>query len=508
MHIRNKRMFRSSIIAMIALLLFFSACTPAQSTATEGGPSSTAQPTTTITSVPTDTPTPMDASMPLPQLTLQKGDFYFTINGRQSVLFSRNLAGYEPLQYIQLLQLARKGGSQLVRIQLDSMGTGITSSGEIDETWAKNWESVFDEAAKNGILILPVFSGWFDWNDGTPNYGYSTWKANAFNVANGGPATSPGELFKKDSATQKMWFQWMEALVERWQGRENIAAWEIFSEVNIASGTNEANGVAFIEQAAAIIRNADSHRRPITASLADVGEWPGFYRSDAIDFINIHPYPYDVHIDLGSKVITDVHSMLTKYNKPVIIGESGLNTFLPDSKSGSGVLPNAQLGLKHAIWAEMVSGAMNGRSLYWEDGFAIFFPTLSWNYLEKSAALELPAVNFSNDVDFAGFRPLDVKLPSGTRVEGAILGNDRMMIGWFRDADCEPPDWRLQQAISGQTVTVAAPGSASEWRVDFYDTRTGTDMVSSATTVRQGDDVIILLPVFTDDIAFKMFPVK
>jgi len=29
-----------------------------------------------------------------------------------------------------------------------------------------------------------VFTGWFDWNDGTPDYGYSTWKDNPLNHAN------------------------------------------------------------------------------------------------------------------------------------------------------------------------------------------------------------------------------------------------------------------------------------------------------------------------------------
>ncbi len=87
-----------------------------------------------------------------------------------------------------------------------------------------------------------------------------------------------------------------------------------------------------------------------------------------------------------------------------------------------------------------------------------------------------------------------------------MVGNENMAIGWFRDAGCEPPDWTLQPAISGQTISVAVPGSASEWKIDFYDTGTGIDIISSMETIRQGDSVIILLPVFTDDIAFKMYP--
>ncbi len=507
MYTINNRFFATLLSMILALGLFFSACTPGQPIPTEAMPSSTPGPANTDTSVLTETSVPTATPVPLPEITLRKGDFYFSIDGRQSFLFARNLAGYETWQYDQLLDLTKTGGSLLVRLQLDSLGTGITAAGEVDERWAKNWEHVFDQAATNGIHVLPVFTGWFDWNNGKPDYGYSTWEKNAFNAVNGGPAADPGELFQPGSITRKMWFEWMKTLVERWQARENIAAWEIFSEVNIATGTTEASGVAFIEEAAAIVRTADPRRRPITASLADVSEWPSFYRSDAIDFINIHPYPYDLKIDLGSKVITDAQKMLAKYNKPVMIGESGLNQFLPDDGTkGSGVLPNAGIGLKHAIWSEMVSGTMNGRSLYWEDGFAIFFPTLSWDYLRKYSELERPAVAFARDVDFAGFKPLPVTFPSGTKVWGAAVGNERSGIGWFRDLNCEPPDWPLQPVISGQTVTLTVPGSASEWQIDFYDTKTGTDILSSTITIRQGDKIFILLPDFKDDIAFKMSP--
>ncbi len=507
MRIGNKRSLASGLIAFMTLLSFFSACTPSPvAPGQEATPSFTVA--ATQTGIPTQTQTLTPTVPALAKIELHKGDFYFTVNGRQSFLFSRNLAGYETGQYTQLLDLVNAGGSRLVRIQLDSMGTGITSTGAVDEAWVRKWEHVFDQAAAKGINVLPVFSGWFDWNNGTPDYGYSTWKSNAFNAANGGPAANPGELFEAGSNTQKLWLQWMKTLVERWVGRENLAAWEIFSEVNIASGTTEANGTAFIEQAAAIIRSVDVRGRPITASLADVGEWPSFYRSDAIDFINYHPYPYNVNLDLGSKVVKDVRALLDKYHKPVIIGESGLNTFPPDSESGSGVLPNARLGLKHAVWAEMVSGAMNGRSLYWEDGFAIFFPSLNWEYLRKYADLERPAADFVRDVDFAGFRPLTVKLPPGTGVWGAAVGSENMVVGWFRDAQCEPPNWPLQGIIFGQTVSLVVPGSASQWKVDFYDTNTGLDIIGSTTTIRQGDSLIVLLPDFKDDIAFKMYPGK
>ena len=162
---------------------------------------------------------PTSTPLPLPALTLKPGDFYFSVDGQTSFLFSRNIAGYHPADYDTFLDWSKAGGSKFVRIQLDSLGMGYTKTGKVDQPWASQWDQVFDKAQADGIFILPVFSDWFDWNAGS---GYSTWKSNPLNQSNDGPVITPGELFQKGSATQNMWMQWMQSLVKRWQGRKNI----------------------------------------------------------------------------------------------------------------------------------------------------------------------------------------------------------------------------------------------------------------------------------------------
>ena len=83
------------------------------------------------------------------------------------------------------------------------------------------------------------------------------------------------------------------------------------------------------------------------------------------------------------------------------------------------------------------------------------------------------------------------------------MGNDSTVLGWFRDALCEPPNWTLQKVISGQTVTLTVPGSAAHWRVDFYSTQDGTTLLTSTFITRHGQGITIALPDFKDDIAFK-----
>jgi hypothetical protein len=461
---------------------------------------SSCSPAPTVTPTPKATARATPTAVSLPKLTLKTGDNYFSVDGTPSFIFSRNIAGYGPNDYQTFLDWMRTGGSRVARIQLDSLGMGYTPTGALDQAWAAQWDRIIDSARVDGIYIMPVFGVWYDWNDGN---GYSTWKSNPLNAVNGGPASTPADLFITDSPTQKQWFSWMKTLVDRWQGRENIIAWEIFSEVNMAPGTTQSEAIDFVNGAALIIDNADTFDRPVTASLADFGDWSRFYQSDSIDFINIHPYPTSGKLD--STIVTEVRSMLSKYHKPVLIGESGLSFETPDRNPPTlTTADQAEIGINHAIWAAVVSGGLNGRALWWEDSIAIYFPALNYPFLQKYAKAELPAANFIRGVDFAGFQPLTSKSSSG--VWGAAVGREKMVLGWYRDAASEPPDWGVKEVLSGQTVTITVPGTAANWQVDIYDTKNGTTILSSVAVVREGNNIVILLPDFQDDIAFKMVP--
>ena len=463
---------------------------------------------------PTVTPTPESTVAPLPDITLIPGDFYFSVDGMQSMIFIRNPTGYTMEDFSLMLDWARQGGTKLLRIHL-SVGWGgtpwSTTTGAVNETWAQNWDRFFDQAEADGIWIMPVFGAWFNWNDGTPDFGGPNWQYNPYNQANGGPFTEPGELFLPDSPTQQAWMEWVKSLVERWQGRNNIAAWEIFSEINIASGapgnTGAEGAVAepmaedFTNRLATMIRAADTKHRPVTVSGTSlpVGSpgtdqtWAKFYDLEVLDFIEVHPYS----AQLDREIIAEVHNNLSLHNKPVLIGESGL-------WEDNAIQPNSWIGVKHAIWAGVVSGAANARALWSNDGWAFYDGDrpLAVEYMELYAVAELPAAHFTDGVDFSGFKPLTST--SSTAVWGAAVGNESMVLGWFRDAASEPPDWNVQTIPAGKTVTITVPGTAANWQVDFYDTSTGTTILSSTSVTRQGNTVTVTLPDFQDDIAFKM----
>ena len=494
---KNRSNFCTTALACLILgCMMLSACT------SEANPASTRAASTSIGTKPAavQNPTVVPAAattIALPRLSLQPGEYYFRLNGQPSLLFSRNLGGGEEDDYYNFLDWSVSGGSRIVRIPLECFGMGFDANGEINEAWAEKWEHVFDHAAADGIYVIPILAGWIQWNNGS---GASSWASNPMNAANGGPARDPLEFFQAGSTTQIRYLSWMEKLVKRWKDRPNILAWEIFSEVNMTP-TTESDGTAFVNTAAARIRAADPSGRLITASLANSGTWPDFYARANIDFIQTHPYPVSGQLDRD--LVMWVHKLLAAYLRPVMIGESGISAATPDSSSGNLIVAkNAEHGIRHAIWAGVVSGAMNARALWWEDGFGIYFrPALGMAWLRQYSTEEQPAANFTSGVDFSGFKPIQ-STPSPA-IWGAVVGNDSRMLGWFRDAASEPPDWKVQ-TLSGQSVILNPPGSAATWKVDFYDTTSGTKIIASTQVSRSGNGLMIKLPAFTDDIAFKM----
>jgi hypothetical protein len=504
----NKNALTVLFVILVAASLILSGCAPKPTAAPTLKAPATLPPTNTAAK-----PTITVAPIPLPALTLHPGDFYFSVDGTQSMIFLRNPTGYTPEDFSLLLDWARQGGTKLLRIHLTvGWNTDIfpwsTTTGAVNETWAQEYDRLFDEAEADGIWIMPVFSAWFNWNDGAPDIGGADWQYNPYNQANGGPFAEPGEIFQPDSPAQQEYMEWVKTVVERWQGRNNIVGWEILSEINIASGAPGDTGVDgavsepmaedFTNRMAAMIRATDTKHRPLTVSLAGspgAGQtWAKFYDLEVLDFIEVHPY----HAQLDREIIAQVHQNLSLHNKPVVIGESG---FWGDNVA---IQPNSWIGIRHAIWAGVISGAANARALWSEDGWAFYGGDrpLAVEYMEAYATAELPAARFTDGVDFSGFKPLTST--SSPAVWGAAVGNESMALGWYRDAASEPPDWTIQTIPAGQTVTITIPGTAANWQVDFYDTSTGTTILSSTSVTRQGSTVTVILPEFQDDIAFKM----
>lgn len=427
-----------------------------------------------------------------PRFELRSGENYFRVDGRPTFVLGRNPAGMNPAAYDEHFRHAAAAGERFVRIHFTYSPPG-EKAGEIDAGVLRDWDAILDAAERQGLAVLPVLGVWADWNNGSKNETWHTWDKNAFNIERGGPAKRPDELLD-DTACRKLWLKRLDTFVRHWSHRRAIVGWEIFSELDLVTAATEERAVVFAERAAAVIRSADPWKRPVTASQAGINEWPKLLRSGAVDFVEIHPY---ANANFGGRlddlILATVRDRLSKYAKPVLIGECGLSAAPP--RNTLDVAPRAEVGIRNAIWASVVSGAMNGRMLWWQDGYDVFEKVdLCRDYHQAAAG----AAAFVRDVDYTGFRPVPCVLGEG--IKGAVIGSDHAGLGWFADMRCVPPDWPAK-SLSGQTVTVDAAGAA--WRIEFIDTLTGKATGESRLAVHDGH-VRIELPEFQGSIAVRL----
>jgi hypothetical protein len=428
---------------------------------------------------------------------------YFAFDGQQTFVASRNLAGRSVDELKALLDKAADEGTTLVRFHVThAFGPGITSAGEVDEAWAASWDEVFEYAEASGIHVLPVFGVWADWNDGSDGEVWHLWHENPLNPGDG---SSPAKLYRSGSGLQRAWLAWLRALATRWQAHPNVAAWEIFSELDLVTHAGgeaefEAGALRFVDAAAAVLRDADPLRRPVTASLAGWNRWLSLYASDAIDLAQVHLYGPEQNLDMR---IWEAARMLRPLGKPLLLGESGLDWRPPDGTTATTSV-HGPLATRHAVWAALTNGFMNGRALWWEDGYAVLQngdPSVS--FVAGYPAVERGALAVLGGRDMSRMRAL--------ADEGMwmcnVIGDERTALGWLPDWQCgypqgsQPPDCAV---MSGLTCEVAVPGGAARWEAVFHDTTTGAALGPPLALTRTGRRVVVPLPDFTEDVAFVL----
>jgi hypothetical protein len=221
--------------------------------------------------------------------------------------------------------------------------------------------------------------------------------------------------------------------------------------------------------------------------------WPKLLASDAVQIVSVHPYaahPFGGNLD--ELILNSVRERLQTYRKPVLIGECGLDWAPP--RGTLDVAPGAEVGIRHAIWASVVSGAMSGRMLWWQDGWDQFEKVDVCRHYDQAAVL---AAAFIKGTDVTDFAPVACNAPG---LMGAMLGNDRRLIGWFRDARCVPPQWATTN-LSGREVTLGE--RAGTWKVEFVDPLSG-EVIKTRTLEAKKDQLKIPLPAFQGSIALRL----
>ncbi len=432
-----------------------------------------------------DPATRVEAPQP-PALVLPPGSRYFEREGIRAPVLMRNVSAPSAAAFTPLLRAASEAGTTVIRLQITQgfgyQTLGMDSRGAVLSSWAASWDAVLDEAARQGLSIIVVFTLWGDWNDGTPALGWSHFDANPLGRGRGGPAASPADLFA-DTETQRLWLGWLSELIERWSSRPNVMAWEIFSELDLATGATEANATAFVEKAHAVVRSIDAWR-PAFASTSDLPlilglPWQTLWDSPGNDLTSIHPYSQG----LDAAAVDRARTVLQLSPKPVLIGESGLDAAAPEGMTLTSS-PRAEVGLGHAIWAELVSGAASARALYWEDGYAVYYPATGLPLVTRYDNLERQAARWLAGKDFRDLAAVGVS--GEPPLFGTALVSASRVHGWVRNELLAAPEWSAPP-LDRALVRVPLPANIpdSSWAVLLTRPEDGTQTETMGSSSQQ-----------------------
>jgi hypothetical protein len=168
-------------------------------------------------------------------------------------------------------------------------------------------------------------------------------------------------------------------------------------------------------------------------------------------------------LDLDRAAVERVRAVWSGSSKPVLIGESGLDAQAPEGMTITSS-PRAGVGLGHAIWAELASGSASARALYWEDGYAVYYPATGLPLVTQHADLEREAARWLAGKDFRDLEPVTVSGEPG--LFGAALVDATRAHGWARSELLTPPDWSAPLLDRALVRVPLPPGiPSSSWAV-------------------------------------------
>ena len=146
----------------------------------------------------------------------------------------------------------------------------------------------------------------------------NNWRGNAFNAANNGYLTNPGDFFTNDRAKKdaKIYIRY---IVARYGYSSNIMTWELFNEIDGTDGAEAAETTWCVEMTQ-YLRSIDSYKHLVSCSSAN---YPySVPRNSVFDFIQYHRYNYgDV------KNLADLQKKTwLQQQRPLMLGEVGILT--------------------------------------------------------------------------------------------------------------------------------------------------------------------------------------
>ncbi len=382
--------------------------------------------------------------------------------------------------------VAAPGNSSFAGFPLETQATGL---GRYDLASAWRLDEVDRESARHGIYYQLAFEMTVWWQTSQKH----RWPRNPYNAANGGPCRTPQEYFTNEKARELVRRR-LRYSVARWGWSAQLAAWELWNEVDNNEGFDPAANAAWHREMAAYLKSIDPWRHLITTSWRD----PLMFAISDIDIAQGHSY-WDLPYDAAQYTLQDSDHLMSSFSKPYFFGEQGVE----DPALAAKLDPEGR-HFHDTIWASALSGAA-GTGLYWWWHNYIEPLDLYYHYQPLAAFLDgedLPARSWRRP---GLSRP---SLPVTLQLHG-LVASDRALL-WlhdplaFRIVDGKPETGPAQPAAT-LNFTGLADG---EYAIQWWDTATGKIVREDQGRVRSsnhfGYGLELKPPPFRSGIAAKI----
>lgn len=296
------------------------------------------------------------------------GQFFEKSNGQPLPLVGANVCwhgGRGLADYQDWFPTLAANGANFARIWMSPWAFGIEAEPgtlnryKLDRAWVL--DQVFDLAERHGIQLLLCldYHGMFETK---PDFwgANDNWKLNPYNQANGGPCATPNNFFTNAEA-RALYLKRLRYLVARHASSPNLLAWEFFNEIdNVYGALNPASVADWHAGMVTALKAMDPFHHLVTTSLTGGSLRDEIWSLPGLDFTQYHSYGESSPATRMAEVVA---TMRSRYQKPVLIGEFGV-----DFRGWTPQSDPFNRGFRQYLWGSALGGsAGSGMSWWWQD---------------------------------------------------------------------------------------------------------------------------------------------
>ena len=427
---------------------------------------------------------------------LNKRNFKFS-NNETFIPIGQNNAWFtsptrKTIDYQVWFKLMEENGANFTRIWLNTKSFALHSGDDFKNfktrmVNAKMLDKVIDLAKEHNIYFMLTLLQHGQFSEKVN----PAWQYNNWNKINGGILDKPWEFFTNNEA-KKIYKEQLIYIVSRWGYLENLAAWELFNEVDWTDNYSSEKVSLWHQEMAQFIKRIDNYNHLVTTSYKHLkGE--GYYLKE-IEYANPHSYDY-FNKNINIEVPKNIKMLYKKYQKPILHSEIGI-----DWRTGLGTAEKDPLGItiKQSQWAGVMGGSAGGAMNWWWDSFV--HPLNLYHHFKGIS-------NFSKNMDMISNKYVLLSELKDLR----ISSKDIKIIGYLLDDRVYGylfhKNWTYQNKIKEDNkITIYMPLSDGNYQLQIFDTTLG--IVEETSLIKAVNNEVEFKLIIKEDKAFIIKKVK